>query len=97
MCSSLPTATCRTSTWLPRAPSPPHPLTATPTHSNTNTHKHKHTHQVVYNAGTDVLAGDPLGRLGVSHAGVVERDELVGARARGVCVRCTCVCDCDIV
>ncbi|PNW84775.1 hypothetical protein CHLRE_03g158200v5 [Chlamydomonas reinhardtii] len=39
---------------------------------------------VVYNAGTDVLAGDPLGRLGVSHAGVVERDELVWRWCRDV-------------
>ncbi|KAG2440273.1 hypothetical protein HXX76_004385 [Chlamydomonas incerta] len=39
---------------------------------------------VVYNAGTDVLAGDPLGRLGVSAAGVVERDELVWRWCRDV-------------
>lgn len=32
---------------------------------------------VVYNAGTDILAGDPLGDLGVSHEGVVERDRYV--------------------
>mmetsp|Transcript_38196 Transcript_38196/g.85123 ORF Transcript_38196/g.85123 Transcript_38196/m.85123 type:complete len:433 (-) Transcript_38196:357-1655(-) len=32
---------------------------------------------VFFNAGTDVLQGDPLGRLGVSEAGVIERDELV--------------------
>jgi hypothetical protein len=32
---------------------------------------------VVYNAGTDVLAGDPLGRMAVSEAAVVQRDEAV--------------------
>jgi histone deacetylase 11 len=36
---------------------------------------------VVYNAGTDVLADDPLGRLAVSPAGVVRRDEAVFAAA----------------
>ncbi|GAB4819238.1 hypothetical protein N2152v2_006284 [Parachlorella kessleri] len=32
---------------------------------------------VIYNAGTDILAGDPLGSLSVSAAGVLQRDELV--------------------
>lgn len=32
---------------------------------------------VVYNAGTDILAGDPLGGLDVSEQGVIERDEMV--------------------
>jgi histone deacetylase 11 len=32
---------------------------------------------VIYNAGTDILAGDPLGRLGVSAAGVAARDAAV--------------------
>lgn len=32
---------------------------------------------IIYNAGTDVLAGDPLGRMAVSREGIVERDELV--------------------
>jgi histone deacetylase 11 len=32
---------------------------------------------IIYNAGTDVLAGDALGGLGVSPAGVVARDERV--------------------
>jgi histone deacetylase 11 len=36
---------------------------------------------VVYNAGTDILAGDPLGLLAVSAAGVVARDEAVFAAA----------------
>lgn len=36
---------------------------------------------VIYNAGTDILAGDPLGRLGVSAAAVEERDALVWAAA----------------
>jgi hypothetical protein len=31
----------------------------------------------VYNAGTDCLAGDPLGQLDVSAAGIVARDECV--------------------
>ncbi len=37
---------------------------------------------VVYNAGTDVLAGDPLGRLGLSRQGIVARDEAVWRWAR---------------
>lgn len=32
---------------------------------------------IVYNAGTDVLDGDPLGRLKISPEGVVIRDEKV--------------------
>jgi len=32
---------------------------------------------VVYNAGTDILVGDPLGGLNVSQQGVIERDEMV--------------------
>ncbi|XP_020704288.1 histone deacetylase 2-like [Dendrobium catenatum] len=32
---------------------------------------------VVYNAGTDILDGDPLGRLKISSEGVVIRDEKV--------------------
>lgn len=32
---------------------------------------------LIYNAGTDILAGDPLGALNVSAEGVVRRDELV--------------------
>ena len=32
---------------------------------------------LVFNAGTDILEGDPLGRLAVSEQGVVQRDELV--------------------
>ncbi|KAL4424507.1 hypothetical protein ABPG77_006816 [Micractinium sp. CCAP 211/92] len=36
---------------------------------------------LIYNAGTDILDGDPLGRLCVSEAGVVERDRLVWAAA----------------
>ncbi|CAD6336477.1 unnamed protein product [Miscanthus lutarioriparius] len=34
-------------------------------------------HLIVYNAGTDILDGDPLGRLKVSPEGVVTRDEKV--------------------
>ncbi|GFR45540.1 hypothetical protein Agub_g6933 [Astrephomene gubernaculifera] len=39
---------------------------------------------VIYNAGTDVLAGDPLGRLGLSRQGVVARDEMVWRWCRDV-------------
>ncbi|KAF4803901.1 Histone deacetylase 11 [Turdus rufiventris] len=41
---------------------------------------------VVYNAGTDILDGDPLGGLAISPQGIVKRDELVfrAARSRGV-------------
>lgn len=41
---------------------------------------------VVYNAGTDILEGDPLGGIAVSAAGVVKRDELVfdAARSRDI-------------
>ncbi len=31
----------------------------------------------IYNAGTDILSGDPLGQLAVSEAGVLERDRFV--------------------
>ncbi|RZB77479.1 histone deacetylase 11, partial [Asbolus verrucosus] len=37
---------------------------------------------IVYNAGTDVLKGDPLGCLSVTSQGIIERDELVFSRAR---------------
>jgi histone deacetylase 11 len=37
---------------------------------------------VIYIAGTDVLAGDPLGGLDVSRQGIIERDALVVAQAR---------------
>lgn len=33
-------------------------------------------------AGTDILQGDPLGRMAVSRAGVVARDEMVWAAAQ---------------
>lgn len=36
---------------------------------------------IVYNAGTDVLAGDPLGLLRVTEEGVLRRDEAVFAAA----------------
>eukprot|EP01006_Ploeotia_vitrea_P025381 TRINITY_DN58256_c0_g1_i1.p1 TRINITY_DN58256_c0_g1~~TRINITY_DN58256_c0_g1_i1.p1 ORF type:complete len:354 (-),score=45.58 TRINITY_DN58256_c0_g1_i1:146-1207(-) len=32
---------------------------------------------VIYNAGTDILTGDPLGGMDVSPAGVIKRDEMV--------------------
>uniref|UniRef100_A0A8C5HC67 Histone deacetylase domain-containing protein n=1 Tax=Gouania willdenowi TaxID=441366 RepID=A0A8C5HC67_GOUWI len=41
---------------------------------------------IVYNAGTDVLDGDPLGGLSISPQGIIKRDELVfrAARRRGI-------------
>lgn len=30
---------------------------------------------VIYNAGTDIVAGDPLGRLSITPAGIIQRDE----------------------
>ncbi|NWZ69758.1 HDA11 deacetylase, partial [Acrocephalus arundinaceus] len=41
---------------------------------------------VVYNAGTDILDGDPLGGLAISPQGIVKRDEVVfrAARSRGI-------------
>ena len=32
---------------------------------------------VIYNAGTDCLAGDPLGLLSISESGIIKRDEMV--------------------
>lgn len=37
---------------------------------------------MVYNAGTDILDGDPLGLLSVSAQGIITRDEIVFKRAR---------------
>lgn len=37
---------------------------------------------LIYNAGTDILAGDPLGRMLVSPKGVKQRDEMVFRYAR---------------
>ncbi|HAU29922.1 MAG TPA: histone deacetylase [Rhodospirillaceae bacterium] len=41
---------------------------------------------VIYNAGADVLSGDPLGRLGLSARGLARRDAMVieAVRGRGV-------------
>ena len=36
---------------------------------------------VIYNAGTDLMSGDPIGALDVSPAGIVKRDEMVFRRA----------------
>ncbi len=36
---------------------------------------------VIYNAGTDVLTGDPLGALDISAEGIVKRDEMVFQKA----------------
>ncbi|XP_067683770.1 histone deacetylase 11-like isoform X2 [Haliotis asinina] len=37
---------------------------------------------IVYNAGTDILEGDPLGNLSVTDEGIILRDEMVFAKAR---------------
>ncbi|XP_053324929.1 histone deacetylase 11 [Spea bombifrons] len=41
---------------------------------------------IVYNAGTDILDGDPLGGLSISPQGIIKRDEIVFtiARNRGI-------------
>lgn len=39
---------------------------------------------VIYNAGTDVLKGDPLGNLSITEEGVVERDRLVFSTFRAL-------------
>ncbi|XP_019941959.2 histone deacetylase 11 [Paralichthys olivaceus] len=41
---------------------------------------------IIYNAGTDILDGDPLGGLSISPQGIVKRDEIVfrAARRRGI-------------
>lgn len=43
-------------------------------------------HLVVYNAGTDILDGDPLGCLSISAQGIIERDQVVfqKCRTRGI-------------
>lgn len=37
---------------------------------------------IIYNAGTDILAGDPEGELGVSAEGIIQRDAIVFAEAK---------------
>ena len=37
---------------------------------------------VVYNAGTDILEGDPLGLLSISPEGIIERDRIVFQETR---------------
>ncbi|CAJ0929983.1 unnamed protein product, partial [Ranitomeya imitator] len=37
---------------------------------------------IIYNAGTDILDGDPLGGLSVSPQGIIKRDEIVFTIAR---------------
>ncbi|EDW66498.1 histone deacetylase 11 isoform X1 [Drosophila virilis] len=39
---------------------------------------------VIYNAGTDILKGDPLGNLAISADGVIERDRLVFSTFRAL-------------
>uniref|UniRef100_A0AAY4EFX3 Histone deacetylase 11 n=1 Tax=Denticeps clupeoides TaxID=299321 RepID=A0AAY4EFX3_9TELE len=41
---------------------------------------------VIYNAGTDILDGDPLGGLAISPQGIMKRDEIIfrAARRRGI-------------
>lgn len=37
---------------------------------------------IVYNAGTDILEGDPLGCLSITPKGIIQRDEIVFEKAR---------------
>jgi len=37
---------------------------------------------ILFNAGTDILDGDPLGMLNISSQGIIERDEIVFRKAR---------------
>ncbi|KAK6994572.1 histone deacetylase 11, partial [Biomphalaria glabrata] len=37
---------------------------------------------VVYNAGTDILEGDPLGLLSITAEGIIQRDEIVFTKCR---------------
>ncbi|KAK6177404.1 hypothetical protein SNE40_015511 [Patella caerulea] len=37
---------------------------------------------IVYNAGTDILDGDPLGNLSISSQGIIERDQIIFQKAR---------------
>ncbi|KAF6216836.1 hypothetical protein GE061_001186 [Apolygus lucorum] len=37
---------------------------------------------IIYNAGTDILDGDPLGRLSITPKGVIKRDQIVFMKAR---------------
>ncbi|XP_076330783.1 histone deacetylase 11 isoform X1 [Tachypleus tridentatus] len=37
---------------------------------------------IVYNAGTDILEGDPLGCLSITPKGIIERDEIVFRKAK---------------
>lgn len=37
---------------------------------------------IVYNAGTDILIGDPLGKLSISVKGIIHRDQIVFMKAR---------------
>ena len=38
---------------------------------------------IIYNAGTDIMAGDPLSGLNISEQGVIAREELVMSSAFG--------------
>ncbi len=37
---------------------------------------------IIYNAGTDILVGDPLGKLDITADGIKSRDELVFKTAK---------------
>ncbi|MEE6501556.1 hypothetical protein FKM82_004244 [Ascaphus truei] len=41
---------------------------------------------IIYNAGTDILDGDPLGGLAISPQGIIKRDEIVFTIARSRCI-----------
>ena len=32
---------------------------------------------IIYNAGTDILKGDPVGKVSISEGGIVKRDEKI--------------------
>jgi histone deacetylase 11 len=36
---------------------------------------------IFYNAGTDIMTGDPLGRMNISERGIIARDEMVFSKA----------------
>ena len=39
-------------------------------------------HFVIYNAGTDIMENDPLGRLSITPDGIIQRDYLVFSHCR---------------
>lgn len=41
---------------------------------------------VIYNAGTDILEGDPLGNLSITAQGIIKRDQIVFEKVRTRCI-----------